>query len=404
MSLLLARQTPSVTYNIAAAQAPAIYAVPALQVQFAMEAAQAPTATPAVEQNQAVVTANFSVGNAASRVALAQSFRAPGSYAITGVQLNVRRIGSPTDSLRVAVCADNAGKPGTELGSATILGSSLGTSFALSLFSILGAQITAGVTYWIKVSRTGALDSVNNYEWAGESSDVYANGNYSSFDGTTWFADTSRDLNFIVTFAQSEPYPALQLTFAVPAAQAPASGRSSTMALSFAMPAASAPGAAPTPTLAATFAVPAAQAPASAPAAQLSAAFEVPAASSSGSATTPALQVKFDMAAATASATFPPPTWITGDGFAYDVPAASATATFAPPTWTADDGSTPAGGRARPRYVDARSVKTIRVQPGVKNLLYAMEPARSTATMPLPKLEVDDTPLLLELAAIAALL
>ena len=106
----------------------------------------------------------------------AQSFQMSGWH-VYSIELNLRTQGTPTDNVQIQLCSDSAGAPGTVIETVMVAASSIGSSFAYVAFNLAAPRLlAAGTTYWIVVSRTGALDVSNYYEMAVDESLGYASG------------------------------------------------------------------------------------------------------------------------------------------------------------------------------------------------------------------------------------
>ncbi len=134
-----------------------------------------------------------SLGNTSSFQRAAQSFTTDGSAAVpVQVQVRVRRYGSPTDSLKVALQADNgSGIPsGVDLSSAAILGSALASEAYpwTSLTFTAPPQLLANTSNWLVLSRTGAVSAANYYLLAVDEKLSYPEGTFKTYNGSTWAA------------------------------------------------------------------------------------------------------------------------------------------------------------------------------------------------------------------------
>ncbi len=135
----------------------------------------------------------------------AQSFVAPtGAANVVGVVLPLEKIGTPSDNLTIQIVNDSAGSPGvTVSGSATVSGSSLTTSFVWYEIA-LTAALTPSSTYWIVLSRTGAIDGANYYAISVLDPGTYANGVMKPYNGSVWGSADTYDAYFgIVTNANA---------------------------------------------------------------------------------------------------------------------------------------------------------------------------------------------------------
>lgn len=127
------------------------------------------------------------VGDVADNTEAAQSFQLTTGWYAYSVEINVHIEGSPGDSLQVELCSDGGGSPGAVIDTVTVLGSEIDDQYAYVTF-VLSAptSLAAATTYWIVVSRTGALDGTNYYVWAVDEALSYASGVFLLYDGGSW--------------------------------------------------------------------------------------------------------------------------------------------------------------------------------------------------------------------------
>jgi len=104
-------------------------------------------------------------------------FTANASDTVCTVDLSIKKIGTPSGTLRVGVFADSSGVPGSQVGtwSSTVASGAITGSYATVTFSGLSAARTSGTTYWLVV-ESGSTDGSNYYQ-------LDAGGSYGS--GTT---------------------------------------------------------------------------------------------------------------------------------------------------------------------------------------------------------------------------
>lgn len=133
---------------------------------------------------------------------LSYLFTATQSYSAKYIVLKIRKIGTPTGALTVAVYSNSSGKPGTLLKSVTIAASAL-TNFIANEYRAAFAttlSITAGTIYHIVVFGAATDDAYNCYQ-------VLCENDYSdtlttackSADGSTWTAGYDEQLRFRLT-------------------------------------------------------------------------------------------------------------------------------------------------------------------------------------------------------------
>lgn len=125
---------------------------------------------------------------------IAQSFRTntSGAWTLARVEIHLRKVGAPTDSVRVRLRADSAGTPtGAILDSINVDDSLLeSTEEGTWVEFVMPAAVTLNPStlYWLEILRDGANDSDNFYEvWVDESAG-YANGTVQLYTGTSYVA------------------------------------------------------------------------------------------------------------------------------------------------------------------------------------------------------------------------
>jgi ketosteroid isomerase-like protein len=116
---------------------------------------------------------------AAYGTAVAQTFTLAGetSWRAGRVALRAGRTGAPVDALRVRVCADAGGAPGTVLAEGVLPSILLGPAPAwLEVALTPAATLVPHQVYWLAVERTGGADAVNHYRAAVDENCHYERG------------------------------------------------------------------------------------------------------------------------------------------------------------------------------------------------------------------------------------
>lgn len=106
------------------------------------------------------------IGASTTSLKLAASFSPGVDLSVRDVDLRLRREGSPADNLSVQLQADAGGSPsGSALGSSSLAGSSLAQeSYPWVRFNFDPlVSLSAGVTYWLVVQRSGSVSSSAYY-------------------------------------------------------------------------------------------------------------------------------------------------------------------------------------------------------------------------------------------------
>ncbi len=132
-----------------------------------------------------------------NRRAQGQSFTTTSSYSTTTVDLYLAKSGSPVDNLTLEILSSSM--TGTVLGtSATVGGASVSTSNSWIRFTFASpVTLSSGTTYYLRLTRSGANDVSNYYQWNG-TGDEYAGGNRYQLDLASWVSASSDDLEFKV--------------------------------------------------------------------------------------------------------------------------------------------------------------------------------------------------------------
>ena len=88
----------------------------------------------------------------------------------------MKKQGTPTDNIVLAIQADSGGSPdGTDIDTASIDGSGLSTSFGDETFTFSSAvATTANTTYWMVLRRSSTLDDSNDYVADGSVGNAYS--------------------------------------------------------------------------------------------------------------------------------------------------------------------------------------------------------------------------------------
>jgi len=126
---------------------------------------------------------------------LAQGIWLSGNCDLYSVSLYVKKVGSPGDNLKVALWSSVDGLPGAELTAGTVVGSTLGTSYAWKDIAVTAYDLTGYNSYFIKVSRSGSQDAANYYQLQLDGTAQYTLGDLLKSDGSTWTA-VSADMPF----------------------------------------------------------------------------------------------------------------------------------------------------------------------------------------------------------------
>lgn len=153
----------------------------------------------------AAVGPNITLTRAGTRVdRIAQSITLAvdtDDWTVATIAIRASAIGGPPDSLRVELCADSGGNPGTVLDGAQIAGSALTENLNWVEFALSNTvELSYGTTYWILVRRTGS-NSLDNYYVIDVNEDAsYAGGQCKTWNGSAWAVRSpAADMQFRLT-------------------------------------------------------------------------------------------------------------------------------------------------------------------------------------------------------------
>jgi len=117
---------------------------------------------------------------------VAQSFKPSIDCICTKIEVYIKKVGSPPESLKVYLKADNNNSPGDTLANTTISASDVGTSYDWEIANITDTNLIANTRYWIYFAWGLFDDESNQHRWGVDETDpTYANGNL--YYGTSHF-------------------------------------------------------------------------------------------------------------------------------------------------------------------------------------------------------------------------
>ncbi|PKO05465.1 MAG: hypothetical protein CVU41_12610 [Chloroflexi bacterium HGW-Chloroflexi-3] len=128
---------------------------------------------------------------------LAQSFTTGSeAFPLGQIGLRIAMLGDASDDLRVKICADNAGVPGTELDNSLLLNVYLLGGWRWQAW-LLNAPLSlnANTRYWLVLERNGALDSSQYYQAETDDGRGYPDGECKRWNGSSWVL-LNQDLRF----------------------------------------------------------------------------------------------------------------------------------------------------------------------------------------------------------------
>lgn len=123
---------------------------------------------------------------------VAQSFvtAAAGGWEAGEIWLRLWKVGSPTDSLAVELCADNAGSPGSALANLSLDAGQIPAEPAWVRVALPGTTVLGpATTYWVQLRRSGAVSATQFHRVKREADGLIAPGVFKVYDGATWQTD-----------------------------------------------------------------------------------------------------------------------------------------------------------------------------------------------------------------------
>ncbi len=129
--------------------------------------------------------ANYNFGDTGGNEFLGQGFIPSATGYICKVGVYLKKVGSPSDNITIAIYSGTTA-PTTLVDSVTLAGSSLTTSLAwyYPLF-YYKQQMTASSQYFLVLSRSGANNGSNYYQWGGKGTGTYSGTYNTAWRGTT---------------------------------------------------------------------------------------------------------------------------------------------------------------------------------------------------------------------------
>ena len=142
-------------------------------------------------------TATFQITGEEDNTKWAQSIKITGY--LKELSVSLRKVKTPTDSIKIEICEDNEGVPGDAISSVTKLAGYLTTAltdytFEKDDWSNPDVYFDPNKTYWLVFSRTGSADNQNFYlvkiayggDEDAETDDPYIDGQLLNYNGSTW--------------------------------------------------------------------------------------------------------------------------------------------------------------------------------------------------------------------------
>lgn len=155
-----------------------------------------------ITESYATGTDERTIAFDSSSVRVSMGFQIPVTQKITQISVNIKRVGTPGDNLRVAIYSDSGGSPNASLGYVDLDKNNIGTSYAdVPVIFDTPIALTADTQYHIVLTRPDAgSNSSNYYMWQGNSAGGYSYGVTKTYNGSAWSTDGSRDCRFAVYY------------------------------------------------------------------------------------------------------------------------------------------------------------------------------------------------------------
>ena len=156
--------------------------------------------TPVVQASQATGGSGIQITASAERIG--QSFTAIASNFLTSVTLSLRRVGLPDANIICEIYTNSSGSPGTLIATSTnsIPASSLTGTYTTYTFNLPPTPVDSGVIYWVVLRAVSVITlTASDYvEAEDNTSNPYAGGTESFFNGINWTPNPTNDLVFTV--------------------------------------------------------------------------------------------------------------------------------------------------------------------------------------------------------------
>lgn len=145
------------------------------------------------------------LGNNSTYVYIGQTFALSYPATLTSVRVKLSKAGSPTDNLNMYLCATSGGLPTSVIATSTttLSGASVSASATDYTFDFSDVPLSAGTTYAFYLARSGIPNVSNYYNVHQYNGNIYAGGTSLTY-GTSWTANSSQDLYFLLSFAETE--------------------------------------------------------------------------------------------------------------------------------------------------------------------------------------------------------
>jgi hypothetical protein len=140
-------------------------------------------------------------GQDSSPSEIAQSFQIQSTqdWWLETASIKIQATGTPTDDVILDVMSDSGGNPGTVLSTGTIPNSAFSSAYQYLYASMSPRyQLQSGITYWLRVKRSGSLDGSNYFKVDVDEGLGYTYGVFKIYSGSWGSRTPDADLLFTV--------------------------------------------------------------------------------------------------------------------------------------------------------------------------------------------------------------
>lgn len=120
------------------------------------------------------------------------------NFVLIRISVWIKKTGSPGD-LNCTLYTVSGGAPNTQVDTASLTASSIGSTIAPVSFTMTGgAELSAGTDYWIELQADSG-DASNYYSVGVNEDALYTAGQFYTHNGSSWSADATKDMVFVVS-------------------------------------------------------------------------------------------------------------------------------------------------------------------------------------------------------------
>ncbi len=132
-----------------------------------------------------------------SSTKIAQSFQLTAAWLVGEVSIYAGKLGLPADNLKLEICANSSGAPGTVIDDATVAGTDIEQAGGwISFMFPAPVTLAATTTYWLVLSRTGTTNAADFYQIGISEEAGYSSGICRYYAGAWLDRPTGADVAF----------------------------------------------------------------------------------------------------------------------------------------------------------------------------------------------------------------